>query len=458
MFVCWTSAAWALDDSGAQYRGSLYPSDETGEPDLAQDGASQASPIVADQDGDTVADAIEAALAFNPDVEIARSQFAAAKADRFAALGQFLPDIEVTAAYTDENLRSASLQTLTDRDGATLGVTAVQPVSQGLTAFNRFRSARARQSQAELAYLAAQLQTAFAAANAHASVVLAREIVSHRINNLALLSRQFEIVSERERAGAQGRTGVEQARVRRARAQVDLAAARSALADSEAAYRRITGRDPSSPFAPDVYDSSRTPLSLEDSIDRARHRNPSVNAAEAGFKAARYSKSAAAGDFAPRVTLEGSYLRRFDDDPAATQLEEEYQLVARMRMPIFNQGRNIAALRTARASVREAQAQRDQARLFIDETVSRSWRQLVEAEARRAAASLGIDAAKQSVRGLQLEYEAGQRTVIDVLDGQRDLVQAEISLSQAEFDLRVRQYELATATGSLLEVFAIGDE
>ena len=97
-------------------------------------------------------------------------------------------------------------------------------------------------------------------------------------------------------------------------------------------------------------------------------------------------------------------------------------------------------------------------RLAVDETVMRSWRQLVEAEAKRVAARQGIEAAQESVKGLQLEYEAGQRSVIDVLDGQRDLVQAQINLSQAEFDLRSAQHELAAATGFILEAFGVQSE
>ncbi len=460
----WMNVGRAQDDDKAQYPGSVYPVEYLNEylPAPIDGALDDDGETLEDQSqgavGETVIDAMEAALANNPEIEISRSRLDAAKADRFSAFGQFLPDIEVSAAYTDDSWRSESLQTLQDRDGTTFGVTAVQPLSQGLSTFNRYRSSRARLDQADLSFLSVRQQVAFTAARAHAAVVLARDIVEHRVSNLSLLNRQFEIVSKRAEAGAQGRTGVEQARVRRAQAQVDLGAARAALAQSEAAYQRITGRETPAQFAVDEYDRDRTPSTLNQSIDLAREYNPAVSASEAGFKAAEYSKGAALGDFAPKVTLEGSYFKRFGADPTLTQENEEYQLVARLRMPIFNQGRNIADLRTARASVRQARAELDSTRLAVDEIVMRSWRQLTEAEIKRVAARQGIEAAEQSVKGLQLEYEAGQRTVIDVLDGQRDLVQAQISLSQAEFDVRVSQYELAAATGSIFEAFGIQGE
>ena len=46
------------------------------------------------------------------------------------------------------------------------------------------------------------------------------------------------------------------------------------------------------------------------------------------------------------------------------------------------------------------------------------------------------------VEGQQAEYRSGSTSIQDVLDGQRDLVFARISLSQAEFDYRRARYQL----------------
>lgn len=405
-------------------------------------------------EGEAVTDAIRSALRHNPQIRIAQARKDAAKADRFRALGQFLPNIEATASYADEDLRSSSLDTLQDRDGTTIGVTAVQPVFQGLSTLNRFREARSRVSQSDLVLEAARQQTALEAARAHASVILAREIVGHRIDNMSLVKEQLNVADKRLKAGAQSRTGVEQARMRLAQAQVDLGTARATLAEREAAYMRVTGRTLAADFVPDTNDIVGGFSSVEDALLAARGFNPSISAAEAAMNAAKHAKDAAKGDFAPRLTLEGSYFKRFGDDQALGADDEEYQLVARMRMPIFSQGNNIAGLRSAGATVSQEQGQLITTILAVEETVTRSWRQLTQALASLAAAKGGIDAAEHSVKGLQLEYEAGQRTVIDVLDGQRDLVTAQINKSQAVFEVRASQYELAAATGVILDAFS----
>jgi len=434
----------ALAEEG-DLRGSVYEAYQGGErPALGAEGVG------------SVAGSIRSALAHNPQIRIAAAQKDAAKAERFRALGGFLPEIEASATYTDDNWRSDTLQGLTDSDGTTLGVTAVQPVFQGLSAINRFRAARTRVSQSDLSLLSVMQQTALEAARAHASVILARSIVEHRVENMALVNQQLTISEKRSAAGAQSRTGVEQARMRLAQAQVDLGQARTSLAQQEAAYTRIVGVTPPVSLIADTQDLAGVFSSAEEAISVAHNNNPAIAAADAAASAAKLDKNAALGAFAPKLTLEGSYYKRYGDDPVLpAQDDEEFQLLARMRVPIFRQGNNIAGVQSANASVAQQEAQVTMAVLAVDEVVYRSWRQLAEATARAVAARSGIDAARQSVKGLQMEYEAGQRSVIDVLDGQRDLVIAQINASQAEFEVRVSQYELAAATGIILESFEI---
>ncbi|VAV98947.1 hypothetical protein MNBD_ALPHA05-887 [hydrothermal vent metagenome] len=433
--ACFAGVMTIVSACGVAYSQSLYP----GPP----------APKATAPDGETVRYAITAALTHNPEIEVARSREQAASADRLRAVGRFLPNIEATVSYADDSLRSPSLGTLEDRDGTTLGFTASQPIFQGLSAINGFREARARLSQSKYLLMSARQQVALSASQAHSGVILARQIVAHRQANLKLVNRQFEIAERRRQAGAQSRTGVEQAKMRRAQAQVDLGRARAFVADREAAYARIVGHEPPQEMIIDPATEDFGLDTRETALSAALANNPSLNAARASAKAAKHAKSAAKGGFAPTLALEGTYFRRYGAGVLPAD-EKEYQVVARARVPIFAQGRNYVGLKSASAAAAETNAQLRGTRLFVEETISRSWRQLADAEARRIAAAHAINAAAASVKGLQIEYETGRRTVIDVLNGQRDLVIAMISLSQAEHDYRIIQYELAATAGRLL--------
>lgn len=408
-------------------------------------------------DGESVDFAVRSAIAHNPNIESAAALVRAASADRLQAVGAFLPSVEATATYTDEAWRNGSQNTLNANDGFTLGISVRQPIFQGLSNINRLREANSLLDQSKYSQDGAIEQIAFTAAQAHAAVIRARQISSHRRKNLALVKKQFEITEARMKAGAQSRTGVEQARMRMAQAEGALEESLAVLAASESAYSRIVGHEP--PFTMHSDDDEET-LSfdtMDDALSAALANNPQLNAARKSVSAARYAKLAARGAWGPNVSLEGNFFKNPSTELNTIE-EDEFQIIARARVPIFAQGTNHAALRRASSQVMGQHAQLRDTRLFIEETISRSWQQLVTSRARTEAALKSSKAAERSVEGLQIEYEAGRRTVIDVLDGQRDLVDTEISLSQAQFDLRVSRYELAATAGLLSSAFALDEQ
>lgn len=418
---------------------------------LPADPSPEDLPIVFSDLGESVEQAIAAALTHNPQVDLAEAGIDAARADRFGALGQYLPSIEGSAGYTDESWRSDTLDSLQDRDGLTVGVTVSQPIFTGFSTTNRYKESSSRLEEARLSARQTQEQIALQAARVHANVILSREIVAHRQKNLELVQRQLEITQARMKAGAQSRTGVEQARMRAAQAEVALEQARAELAATEARYRRIVGHAPPVAMTPDLGTDDFGLSDLQMALSQADANNPALAAAEKAAHAAKYARNAARGAFSPSVSLDGSYFQR-DVDEGSTLPEDEYQIVARMRVPLFAQGQNVAGLRRANAELASVEAQLMDLRLSVEETVIRTWRAMLAARAQQQAAQTSITAGEQSVKGLKIEYEAGQRSVIDVLDGQRDLVNAQISLSQAEFDLRTSRYELAATIGTLSQL------
>ena len=424
---------------------SLYENFFVDEEDVSDKSISAAE---SGTDGSSLIETIRAALTHNPQIGVADAEIRAARAGRFRALGQFLPSVQGSARYARDDFRSSTLDTLEDRDGLTLGLTVSQPVFRGLSTFNGFREQRARVRASEFLLDDTQMQVAVLAARAHAAVIFSREVVSHRRENLALVSRQLEITKARMEAGAQSRTGVEQARMRVARAEVALQAARARQSAEEASYERVVGHFPLGLSTRNALLDIDELQSREDALNAAYHNNPALNAARETVSATRFAKRAAYGQFSPNVDIEGNFFRRYGEDLGGPE-EDEYQIVARMRVPIFAQGENIAGARLASSEVARQQAQATATQLAVHEVVSRTWSEITAAKARRAAAIESIEAAERSVEGLKVEFEGGRRTVIDVLDGQRDLVETKISLSQAEFDLRAAAYELAGALGAI---------
>lgn len=387
----------------------------------------------------------------DPRAELAQAATKIARSDAISQLSDFLPTIEGTVSYTDDNLRSSSLDTLQERDGTTLGVTVSQPVFQTFSDINRYRAARKGVEQQKYLEVDTRNQIALSAARAHAATIFYRDVVSSRNGNIKLLSRQQDVARRRMEAGAQSKTGVEQALMRRDQAIVDLEQTRATLVSSEAAYQRIIGHRPPEHLAEDdghLFDDFDV---LETAIGAGMQNSPALNAARYGADAAHLGVAAAKGDFGPKMFVEGSYLNRLRQQTGLTR-EDEYQVVARMRVPIFSGGRNIGAHRRASARYAQSKAEYTNASLALRETIERSWRQMQLAKTRGMIASRAVGSAERAVKGLEIEYEAGRRNVIDVLDGQRDLVNAQIGRSQADFDFRMAGYEMLATIGVLADI------
>ncbi|MDQ2955121.1 MAG: TolC family protein, partial [Pseudomonadota bacterium] len=88
---------------------------------------------------------------------------------------------------------------------------------------------------------------------------------------------------------------------------------------------------------------------------------------------------------------------------------------------------------------------RDQARA----NVVQAWGQLDAARAQIEATRAQVTAAEIALNGVREEARVGQRTTLDVLNAQQELVNARVALVTAQRDRVVASYTLLSAVGRL---------
>lgn len=401
----------------------------------------------------TVEDAIQAALRHSPQITIGEADTEAAKAVQFGALGELLPNVSATVSAGQERWRSDELERLRAEDGMTYSLEFSQPVFQGGSAYYGLKDARASTQAQRLFEKENRQIVAQSAATAHAALMLDREIVGHRTRSLDLLMQQVAITDRRREAGAESLIAVSQARSRMEQERAELVRAQAGLAVSEATFLRQTGEVPSQVLVPDTMRIDTEMISAADAIAQALKSNPGLLARDDLVSAARHGRRSAQGKLAPTLSLDGQY-NAYDLDssaltPGVRQEANEFQLVAKLRVPLFQKGQNYSGLKTARARLARENASRRDVRLAVEEAVTGNWNTLQSAAAAITAAEAAVEASEIVVEGQQAEYSAGRTGIQDVLDGQRDLVFARISLSQAEFDYRRARYSLLALVNRL---------
>ena len=78
-----------------------------------------------------------------------------------------------------------------------------------------------------------------------------------------------------------------------------------------------------------------------------------------------------------------------------------------------------------------------------------SWGQLEAAKAQIDATKAQVAAAEIALNGVREEARVGQRTTLDVLNAQQELVNARVALVTAQRDRVVASYTLLSAVGRL---------
>ena len=162
-------------------------------------------------------------------------------------------------------------------------------------------------------------------------------------------------------------------------------------------------------------------------------RRPDVRQAEALFHAATARVGAAKGDLLPKlmVTSEyGTYSRNTDD--LFKKNSEIYQILGGVSMPLFTGGK-------VGKQVDVARARAEQSRYGYEQTVLTALREVEDALAgvrasrnQVAAQQTQVDALRRALRLAEMRYQSGASSYLDLLDAQRSLFGAELSLAQVQ--------------------------
>lgn len=392
--------------------------------------------------------AIADALANAPSLAEARAGEAAAKARLDRARAESNPLLRVEGSYGVGRIDNGGFFGIT-ADNVTplaLQATAEMPLYAGGRVSAAIAQARGGADIARFGAEQARLQTVVTAVSAYAEVLTARKLEVRFTRLVSELDETLRQAGLRFRSGEIASSELAQARARKAEADAGLAQAQGRLASAEAAYRRITGK-PADDLAP-LPDLPPVPADLVTALDMARQSNPALRQAKAGVEVARAGLRGAEaeglptiGAFAEAAHVRDQFFPGYKADSAAVGL--------RGRWTLFAGGRITAQTRAASAELDASEARLRQADQTLEGMVIDAWQGLVTARRMTEASQLRRDAAAEALRGTRLEAQVGARPTLAVLDAEREAIEAEAALLQAEALRTVAAWQLNALTGNL---------
>jgi outer membrane protein len=329
---------------------------------------------------------------------------------------------------------------------AAYGINIEQDIFRGFRTRNEIREAEAS-VLASRHTLANTIQNVlFDAAQAYMDVLRDRAVLQLRQRNVEFLQEQLQAALDRFEVGEVTRTDVAQTRARLAEGQANVSLAEANLRASMATFRQVIGVEPGT-LAPGFVFGNVLPNSLDAAQSLALAGHPSILAAIYNADAAAFEVKQIEGEFLPTVSIEGSAQRTIglDSDTEANVAT----LTGRVTVPIYQGGARSARLRQAKELLGESRIAVDIRRAQVRAAVVAAWYQLEAASAAIAAATTAVEASQTALEGVQEELRVGQRTTLDVLDAQQELLDTRVTLVLAQRDRVVSSFALLSAIGYL---------
>jgi outer membrane protein len=401
-----------------------------------------------DARADTLVEATAAALDTSPALASARARLEAVREEMPIAWAEALPRVTLDASAF-ENDRSETTFGTQVRDQSEYWIGSIRS-STLLFAGGRAWFVR-RQARAQIAVAVARYQDSAQTlvvdvAKAYGDVMQEQAIRAAQEEAVANFTEQRRYVAAHVRNGFLTQTDIAQADARLAGARADLATANARLVTAHEAYLRLVGRPPSDLTEPPSL--SGLPVSVDEALLIASENNPGVIGQLANYEANDAAVDIAAASGRARVTVETTD-STFAPSTGPLQDEEESEssVALRLSVPLFAGGDIRARTRQQRHLRDAARSDLEETRRRVHERVTSAWANLNAARTRLESTRARVEAAELAARGVRREQEFGQRSTIDVLDQENELLQARISLAQAQRQAMVAERELAAELG-----------
>jgi outer membrane protein len=398
----------------------------------------------------------------NPQLNAQRAATRATDENVPAALSGYRPRVTGTSSLTEQYLDTLTKVGTTPQSGAvytqslgtvavsSFGLTATQTLFNGFQTANRTRQAEVQVSSAREALRTAEQGTLLNAATAYMNLLQTAAILELQRSNVNVLEVTLRQTRDRFTAGEVTRTDVAQAESRLAAGRSQLSLAESNYVTAQAQYQQVIGVPPPARLAPAAPVDRLSPRTLDGAIARGRTEHPLITTAMYNVDVALQQVKVAEGALSPTLSAVGNVQKNFGSTQALAVLEQfQASIAAQLTVPIYQGGAEYAAIRQAKETLGQRRLDLDTARDQVQSTVTQAWGQLEAAKAQIDATQSQVTAAEVALNGVREEARVGQRTTLDVLNAQQDLVNARVALVTAQRDRVVASYTVLAATGAL---------
>ena len=327
------------------------------------------------------------------------------------------------------------------------GITATQTLYNGFQTPNRTRQAESQVQAARETLRVTEQTTLLNAVTAYMNLLRDSAILDLQRRNVEVLQEQLRQTRDRFNVGEVTRTDVAQSESRLAAGRSQVLSAEATYKASVATYRQVIGVEPGR-LAPGSPVDRFSPSTQGAAIGLGTATHPAVTSAQYNVDAALLQVKVAEGALYPTLLVQGSVLQSNESSQNALKTFNA-TVLGQLTVPIYQGGSEYSLIRQAKETLGQRRLDLDTARDQVRQSIVQAWGQLEAAKANIDATQAQVQAAEIALNGVREEARVGQRTTLDVLNAQQELVNARVALVSAQRDRVVASYTLLSAVGRL---------
>jgi outer membrane protein len=414
----------------------------------------------------------------DPTLAGAEANRGAAEAGVGIARASLLPQLDASLHYSHSDGSSTSISPQPDGNGnyVLLPITGISrdrsrsaqaALSQSL--FNwgnitRLRGARANARSVSASYDAAEQELIIRITTAYFGVLTAADQLAFAQANEKALAKQLDQAEQRYKVGLSAITDVHEARANHDGAVAQTIQAHNAYDNAREAVSQITGKDfgELKKLRDQLPLEKPEPANLQDWVDIALKQSPQLASSQHTLEAAQDNIATARSGHLP--TLSASLSR--SSNPAWGMSDRSFgssnvgsipgnswsgdtTFGVTLAVPLFSGGAIRAQVHQAIYQRDAAQDQLEAIRRSVITSTRNAYRAVLAGISVVEATNHAVISAEKSVEATQAGFEVGTRTIVEVLQIQEQLFQAQSNYSQARHQFVLSGLQLKQAAGEL---------
>ena len=401
----------------------------------------------------SLTEAIQSTIATHPELASRVDSRLSADEDVKVAKGGFYPSVDLNAGYGRGYSDNTNTRAFGNHHTEILNYTQSelrlrQMLFDGFNTSNEVeRTKGVVNSRAYYAQGTAQ-DLALRTIEVYLEVLKRRELVTLAKNNLQAHLRVNDQIGLRTQRGIGSNADSDQSVARRALAENNLDTAEVDLADAEANFYAVTGRMPDElETLPSI--KGELPATIQDAQQSMVDNNPYLKSAQADVQSAESQYEVAKSPFYPRFDAEAA-VGANNNIAGEEGHDNEWRVGVVMNYNLFRGGSDKARLASDAHKINQAMDIRNNALRQLNENIHLAWNAMLNARKQTPTAREYAETTTRVRAAYQDQFGLGQRTLLDVLDSENELYNANRRYTEVRYTEEFSMYRILANMGELL--------